>query len=124
LDPLQVALAHRYQSHPQSPPSSNPGRVTFQLCRNRTLQLCGYTCQSGIMQFMELMSFVAVIDASCQHRASATRSEISRTPRRRRLANWRPAVRRTRHVSTSYVTGFSSRRARGGRRPIWLLEGH
>ncbi|WP_222311228.1 hypothetical protein, partial [Rhizobium leguminosarum] len=42
LDPLQVALAHRYQSHPQSPPSSNPGSVTFQLCRNRTLQLCGY----------------------------------------------------------------------------------
>ncbi|TBG84776.1 hypothetical protein ELG69_12040 [Rhizobium leguminosarum] len=41
LDPLQVALAHRYQSHPQSPPSSNPGSVTFQLCRNRTLQLCG-----------------------------------------------------------------------------------
>ncbi|TBE87872.1 hypothetical protein ELG99_14040 [Rhizobium ruizarguesonis] len=43
LDPLQIALAHRYQSHPQSPRSSNPGSVTFQLCRNRTLQLCGYT---------------------------------------------------------------------------------
>ncbi|RAX37951.1 hypothetical protein DQ393_29975 [Rhizobium tropici] len=43
LDPLQIALAHRNQSHPQSPRSSNPGRVTFQLCRNRTLQLCGYT---------------------------------------------------------------------------------
>ncbi|TBD63798.1 hypothetical protein ELH22_10990 [Rhizobium ruizarguesonis] len=42
LDPLQIALAHRYQSHPQSPRSSNPGSVTFQLCRNRTLQLCGY----------------------------------------------------------------------------------
>ncbi|TBC66784.1 hypothetical protein ELH30_37915, partial [Rhizobium ruizarguesonis] len=41
LDPLQIALAHRYQSHPQSPRSSNPGSVTFQLCRNRTLQLCG-----------------------------------------------------------------------------------
>ncbi|TAV89574.1 hypothetical protein ELH93_09845 [Rhizobium leguminosarum] len=43
LDPLQIALAHRYQSHPQSPRSSNPGSVTFQLCRNRTLQLCGVT---------------------------------------------------------------------------------
>ncbi|TBB64511.1 hypothetical protein ELH43_30535 (plasmid) [Rhizobium ruizarguesonis] len=43
LDPLQIALAHRYQSHPQSPRSSNPGSVTFQLCRNRTLQLCGYS---------------------------------------------------------------------------------
>ncbi|TAX39391.1 hypothetical protein ELH97_10050 [Rhizobium leguminosarum] len=42
LDPLQIALAHRNQSHPQSPRSSNPGSVTFQLCRNRTLQLCGY----------------------------------------------------------------------------------
>ncbi|TAX85369.1 hypothetical protein ELH94_32325 [Rhizobium leguminosarum] len=29
--------AHRNQSHPQSPRSSNKGRVTFQLCRNRTL---------------------------------------------------------------------------------------
>ncbi|TAY74346.1 hypothetical protein ELH84_10920, partial [Rhizobium ruizarguesonis] len=42
LDPLQITLAHRNQSHPQSPRSSNKGRVTFQLCRNRTLQLCGY----------------------------------------------------------------------------------
>ncbi|TAU96358.1 hypothetical protein ELI38_10470 [Rhizobium leguminosarum] len=43
LDPLQVTLAHRNQSHRQSPTSSNAGSVTFQLCRNRTLQLCGYT---------------------------------------------------------------------------------
>ncbi|NKJ75982.1 hypothetical protein ELI54_35595 [Rhizobium ruizarguesonis] len=50
---MQVALAHRCQSHPQSPPSSNKGRVTFQLCRNRTLQLCGYK-QSGVMHVMEL----------------------------------------------------------------------
>ncbi|TAX42267.1 hypothetical protein ELH99_37485 [Rhizobium leguminosarum] len=41
LDPLQVTLAHRNQSHRQSPTSSNAGSVTFQLCRNRTLQLCG-----------------------------------------------------------------------------------
>ncbi|TAU79958.1 hypothetical protein ELI38_36115 [Rhizobium leguminosarum] len=42
VDPLQVTLAHRNQSHRQSPTSSNAGSVTFQLCRNRTLQLCGY----------------------------------------------------------------------------------
>ncbi|TAU35445.1 hypothetical protein ELI44_36645, partial [Rhizobium ruizarguesonis] len=42
LDPLQITLAHRNQSHPQSPTPSNKGSVTFQLCRNRTLQLCGY----------------------------------------------------------------------------------
>ncbi|TCA66809.1 hypothetical protein E0H69_33675 [Rhizobium leguminosarum bv. viciae] len=41
LDPLQITLAHRYQSHPQSPRRSDAGNVTFQLCRNRTLQLCG-----------------------------------------------------------------------------------
>ncbi|TAY21625.1 hypothetical protein ELH92_10235 [Rhizobium ruizarguesonis] len=53
LDPLQIALAHRYQSHPQSPRSSNPGSVTFQLCRNRTLQLCGYTGKCGVIYLME-----------------------------------------------------------------------
>ncbi|TAX45416.1 hypothetical protein ELH99_29780 (plasmid) [Rhizobium leguminosarum] len=46
LDPLQVTLAHRNQSHRQSPTSSNAGSVTFQLCRNRTLQLCGYINRS------------------------------------------------------------------------------
>ncbi|TLW97624.1 hypothetical protein FFR93_38560, partial [Rhizobium sp. MHM7A] len=40
LDPLHITLAHRNRSHPQSPRSSNAGRLTFQLCRNRTLQLC------------------------------------------------------------------------------------
>ncbi|TAY88079.1 hypothetical protein ELH83_09745 [Rhizobium leguminosarum] len=39
LDPLQIALAHRNQSHPQSPRSSNPGSVTFQLCRNSERRL-------------------------------------------------------------------------------------
>jgi hypothetical protein len=37
FDPLQIALAHRNQSHPQSPSHQNAGSVTFQLCRNRTL---------------------------------------------------------------------------------------